>query len=45
MPRSLPEWVLGIESSCDEMAAAVVAFTVLDLLLSRLYLPDQVRCR
>lgn len=28
-----------------EMVAAVVAFTVLDLMLSRLYLPDQTRCR
>lgn len=24
LPLSFPEWVLGIESSCDEMAAAVV---------------------
>ena len=24
LPPRLPEWVLGIESSCDEMAAAIV---------------------
>ena len=32
-------------ASPAEMAAAVAAFTVLDLLLTRLYLPDQARCK
>ena len=48
LPEScLPLWVLGpaTGASVADMAVAVVAFTVLDLLVSRLYRPDQALCR
>ena len=48
LPEScLPLWVLGpaTGASLADMAAAVAAFTVLDLLVSRLYRPDQALCR
>ncbi len=43
----LPLLVLAPATGANpaEMAAAVVAFTALDLLLTHLYLPDQTRCR
>ncbi|MGB5260503.1 MAG: CDP-archaeol synthase [Gammaproteobacteria bacterium] len=43
----LPLWLLAplTGATLTEMAVATVAFTVLDLLASRLYRPDQARCR
>ena len=43
----LPLWLLQPVTGANliEMAVAIAAFTVLDLLLSRLYRPGQARCK
>jgi CDP-2,3-bis-(O-geranylgeranyl)-sn-glycerol synthase len=43
----LPLWLLApvTGATLTEMALAIALFTVLDLLVSRLYRPDQARCR